>query len=154
METGDKAIDFTLFGTDKDGSEKEFKLSDFEGKNVVLFFYPMDDTPVCTIEASDFNDNLGLLENAAAIIGISADDVESHKSFKAKYGFDLILLSDPEGKVMGDYGVLNEDSLDKIIAKRTTFLIDKDGIIRKVWEHVAVDGHVEEVMKELKNFSI
>ncbi len=150
MQTGDKAKEFTLKGTDKDGSEKDFSLSDFEGQNIVLFFYPMDDTPVCTIEASAFNDNLPLLENAAVIIGVSADNQDSHKKFKEKYGLDLILLSDPEGKVMKEYDVLNDANPEKIMAKRTTFLIGKDGEIKKVWENVAVDGHVEEVLKELK----
>lgn len=151
METGEKAIDFKLMGIDKDGEEKEFTLDDFAGKNLVLYFYPMDDTPVCTIEANDFNDDLAILSSTVEVVGVSRDNLDSHKDFKGKYGLNFVLLSDPEGKMHEDYEALDDIDPEHKHTIRTTFLIDKDGIVRKIWRKVAINGHVEEVLKELKN---
>ena len=145
-----KAPDFELKGLDKDGKEKVFTLNDFNGKNLILYFYPMDDTPACTIEANDFNDNLPIINTVADVVGISRDNIESHKSFKEKYGLEFILLSDPDEKVHKAYGVINESAPEHKIMNRSTFLINKDGNIVKSWQKVAVNGHVEEVLKELK----
>lgn len=151
MNNGDKAPDFNLKGLDKDGNEKDFKLDDFKGKNLVLYFYPMDDTPACTIEANDFNDDLSPLEDVVEVVGVSRDDLESHKKFKEKYGLEFVLLSDPDETMHKAYEVIDETDLEHKIVNRSTFLIDKDGNIKKIWNKVAVNGHVEEVLKELKN---
>src|SRR5574344_410934 len=87
MNKGDKAPEFELKGIDKNGEEKDFKLSDFLGKNLVLYFYPKDDTPTCTIEANDFNDDLAHLADSITVVGVSRDDLDSHKKFKDKFGF-------------------------------------------------------------------
>lgn len=151
MNNGDKAPDFNLKGLDKDGNEKDFKLDDFKGKNLVLYFYPMDDTPACTIEANDFNDDLSPLEDVVEVVGVSRDDLESHKKFKEKYGLEFVLLSDPDETMHKAYEVIDETDPEHKIVNRSTFLIDKDGNIKKIWQKVAVNGHVEEVLKELKN---
>ena len=150
MEIGNIAPDFVLKGINKNGEIKEFKLYDYKEKKVIIFLYLKDDKPVCTIEANDFNNNLNNIETNAIIFGISADNSENHQKFKQKYGLDVTLLSDTTGEVLKLYDVLNENLPDKIMAKRTTFLIGKDGSIKKIWKDVAVDGHVEEVLKELK----
>lgn len=147
METGDKAIDFTLMGLDKDGEEKEYSLADFSGKNLVLYFYPKDDTPACTIEANDFNDDLTKLSETVQVVGVSRDGLDSHKKFMDKYGLEFVLLSDPDGKVHEAYGTLDDSEHKHVI--RSTFLIDKEGTVQKIWSKVAVNGHVEDVLKEL-----
>lgn len=151
MENGDKAPDFNAKGLDKEGNEKEFTLEDFKGKNLVLYFYPMDDTPACTIEANDFNDDLTPLKEVVEVVGVSRDDLDSHKDFKEKYGLEFVLLSDLDETMHKAYGVVDETDLEHKIVNRSTFLIDKDGNIKKIWRKVAVDGHVEEILKELKD---
>lgn len=151
MNNGDKAPEFNLKGLDKEGNEKDFTLDDFKGKNLVLYFYPMDDTPACTIEANDFNDDLAPLDDVVEVVGVSRDDIESHKNFKEKYGLEFVLLSDPDETMHKAYEVIDETDPEHKIVNRSTFLIDKDGNIKKIWSKVAVNGHVEEVLKELKN---
>lgn|SRR5574344_237351 len=149
MNKGDKAPEFELKGIDKNGEEKDFKLSDFLGKNLVLYFYPKDDTPTCTIEANDFNDDLAHLADSITVVGVSRDDLDSHKKFKDKFGLDFILLSDSDSAVHKMYGAIDDSNPEHEIVTRKTFLIDKDGNIRREWDKVAVDGHVEEILKEL-----
>ena len=146
MIENSKAPDFTL----KVDGNNEITLSNFTGKNVVLYFYPKDDTPGCTTEAKDF-------ANAAAefaslntvVIGISKDTVASHDKFKAKYSLPFILASDITCEISKMYGVWIEKSMfgKKYFGiDRSTFLIDKNQIIKKIWRKVSVTGHVKEVL--------
>jgi thioredoxin-dependent peroxiredoxin len=147
---GDKAPALKL----PDETGKTVSLSDFKGKKVVLYFYPKDATPGCTTQACDFRDNLNRLTKAGAVVfGISADSVESHKKFKEKQGLNFPLLSDPDKKAIEAYGVWQEKSLygRKFMGiVRTTFVIDENGRIAKVFPKVKVAGHVDEVLAALK----
>ena len=146
---GDLAPDFKLQSTEG----KEISLKEFRGKQVVLYFYPKDDTPGCTREACDFRDNLARARAKGAVVfGISHDSLESHGRFKEKYDLPFTLLSDPEKKVTEAYGVYKQKSLyGKLFMgiERTTFVIDKGGRIKKIFPRVKVDGHVEEVLQAL-----
>lgn len=148
INKGDKAPDFTLKGIDKNGNDFEFSLSKHMGKTTVLFFYPKDDTPVCTMESRDFSD-VAHIEPYADIIGISRDDIESHKKFYKKYDLKVALLSDTDESVHKLYGAINDKGEDGHI-NRSTFLINKDGEVVRVWNHVQIDGHVEEVIRAIK----
>lgn len=146
LRAGDKAPGFTL----RDGGEEEVSLSDFSGKKVVLYFYPKDDTPGCTTEAMDFSRARDqFAQNNTIVIGISKDSCASHAKFSDKHNLDVVLLSDPDHQVQEAYGVWQEKSMmgKKYMGTlRTTFLINEDGIIEKIWENVKVPGHVEEVL--------
>jgi peroxiredoxin Q/BCP len=145
------APDFTL---DTDGNSS-LTLSELRGKNVVLYFYPKDDTPGCTIEAKDFSDNLKLFElEETVIIGISKDTIESHDKFKAKYCLPFTLASDANSTVCEAYGTWVEKNMygKKYMGiQRDTFLIDKTGKIRKIWRKVKVEGHASEVLQYVRN---
>lgn len=145
LNTGDIAPEFSL-PTDGNG---EVKLSDFKGQKVVLYFYPKDNTPGCTTESCNFRDEKKDFEKLnAAIIGISKDSVKKHDNFKAKYDLNFPLASDEESDVCERYGVWTEKSMygKKFFGiERSTFLIDEDGKIEKIWRKVKVNGHVEEV---------
>ena len=149
MEEGKKAPDFTALN--QDGTK--IKLSSFRGKkNVVLFFYPRDMTPGCTTEACDFRDNKASFKNTV-ILGVSADIQEKHTKFIEKYSLSFDLISDPDRKVLGKYGVWQEKSLygKKFMGiVRSTFIIDKKGVIQKIFTKVKVKGHVEKVLAALK----
>ena len=147
-----KAPDFELQGLDAQGNEKTFRLSDFKGQNIVLYFYPKDNTPGCTQEACDFRDNFNRLTSKAIVIGVSADSIESHKNFREKQGINFILLSDPKHNLLEQYEAWGEKkTYGKLFMGtiRSTFIIDKDGQIKKIWKNVKVNGHVDEVLKEL-----
>jgi thioredoxin-dependent peroxiredoxin len=148
-KAGSKAPAFKL----SDDSGKTVSLSDFKGKKVILYFYPKDSTPGCTTESCDFRDNLNrFVKSGAAVLGISADSVESHKRFKEKQGLNFPLLSDPDHKALDAYGVWQEKSLygRKFMGiVRTTFVIDGEGKIAKVFPKVKVNGHVDEVLAAL-----
>lgn len=150
VEIGKKAPDFTLLSQDNN----IVKLSDFKGKDVVLYFYPKDDTPGCTSEACNFRDNLDMFLNLnAVVIGISPDSVESHKKFATKYNLPFLLLADPEKKVLKKYGVWKEKSLygkKYMGVERTTYIIDKEGKVKKVFQKVKVNNHHNEVIEALK----
>ena len=151
IEEGKPAPDFSLPAT----GGKEFKLSDYQGKkNVVVYFYPKDDTPGCTKEACDFRDSYKKFEKAdAVILGVSADPDSSHEKFRKKYGLPFILLSDETKEVIKKYGVWKEKSMygKKYMGiERTTFIIDKEGKIRKIFPKVKVESHWEEVLAALK----
>lgn len=151
---GMKAPEFCLDGIDEAGQEKEICLSDLlrQAKDIVLYFYPKDNTPGCTQEACDFRDNLNRITTKAVVVGISKDSISSHKEFREKQGLNFPLLSDPDHKVLEAYGAWGEKVLyGKTTAGtvRTTFLIGKDGKIRKMWTKVKVKGHVDEILKEL-----
>jgi thioredoxin-dependent peroxiredoxin len=149
LSAGDKAPAFSL----RDEAGRLVSLKDFAGKTLVLYFYPKDSTPGCTQESCDFRDNLNRLKAAgAAVAGVSADSVESHKRFKEKQGLNFPLLSDPDHKALDAYGVWAEKSLygRKFMGiVRTTFVIDGKGVIRKVFPKVSVKGHVDEVLAAL-----
>ena len=153
LAAGDKA---PLFSLPADGG-KTLALGNLKGKTVVLYFYPKDDTPGCTIEAKDFRDYMKDFEKLnTTIIGVSKDSVKSHDAFKQKYCLPFPLLSDESGKMCEEYGVWVEKSMygKKYMGiERTTFLIDKDGVIRNVWRKVSVDNHVKEVFGAVKELS-
>lgn len=146
---GAKAPAFKL----SDDSGKAVSLSDFKGRKVILYFYPKDSTPGCTTESCDFRDNVNrFAKSGAAVLGLSADSVASHQRFKAKYGLNFPLLSDPDHKALDAYGVWQEKSLygRKFMGiVRTTFIIDEDGRIARVFPRVKVGGHVDEVLAAL-----
>lgn len=142
---GDKAPDFSL---PSDGG-KTISLSALKGKNVVLYFYPKDDTPGCTVEAKDFRDTIKDFEKLnTVILGVSKDSVDSHDAFKKKYCLPFALIS-ADGDMCEAYGVWKEKSMygkTYMGIERTTFLIDKTGKIANLWRKVKVDGHVAEVL--------
>jgi peroxiredoxin Q/BCP len=150
VNIGDKAPDFTM-PTDGNGS---VTLSELRGKPVVLYFYPKDDTTGCTAEACGFRDNVPAYgKTGVVVIGVSRDSVASHDRFKAKYELPFILASDGDGKVTEAYGVWVEKSMygrKYMGIDRSTFLIDKDGVVRGEWRKVRVPGHVAEVVKAVQ----
>ena len=145
---GQVAPDFTLPGV----GGRAVSLSDFRGKqNVVLYFYPKDDTPGCIKEACSFRDLEAEFEDAGAVIlGVSVDNVRSHERFAAKHSLPFPILSDEDNSVVTAYDVWKERSMHGktyMGTERTTFAIDKRGIVRKVWPKVKVEGHVDEVLE-------
>jgi len=150
LEVGDKAPPFTLPAD----AGSEISLSGLRGKTVVLYFYPKDDTSGCTAEAIAFSRDAKAFKQAGAVvIGISKDSVASHDKFKAKHGLAVTLASDEETKVAQAYGVWGEKSMygrRYMGIERATFLIDGNGVIRKIWRKVKVPGHPEEVLAAIK----
>jgi len=145
-----KAPDFELL--DENGIPH--RLSDYFGTPLVLYFYPKDDTPGCTTEACNFRDNYNAFQKAnTTILGVSTDSVKSHKKFKEKYQLPFPLLADTDHKVVEQYGVWTEKNMmgKKYMGiARTTYLIDKEGKIAKVFEGVKPAEHSREVLKELE----
>ncbi len=144
---GEKAPDFALA---RDGAG-ELGLKDFRGRKLVLYFYPKDDTPGCTQEAIEFNGLLAAFEQAgAAVVGVSPDAPKSHDKFKRKHGLTLPLVSDEARSMLEAYGVWVEKSMygrKYMGVARTTFLIDGEGLVRRVWEKVKVPGHARAVLE-------
>ncbi len=126
---------------------REVSLSDHKGKKVILYFYPKDNTPGCTTEAKEFRDNVKEFEREnAVILGVSKDSVKSHQQFKQKYALPFTLLSDPEGKVLDLYGVWKKKSLygrTFLGTERTTFLINEEGVVEKVYRKVKAKAHAQ-----------
>jgi len=149
VDIGDGAPDFALMSDEG----KEVSLSDYRGKRVVLYFYPKDGTPGCTKEAQGFRDLADeFAKENAVIIGVSKDSVKSHQRFKAKHNLPFALLSDPEGDVLDLYGVWKQKSMygrTFMGTERTTFLIDKEGVVRKVYRKVKVKGHAPYGLKSI-----
>ena len=149
LKENSSAPDFAL----KDQNDKLHKLSDYKGKNIVLYFYPKDDTPGCTLEACSFRDNYSEFKKKGIIvIGVSVDDEKSHKKFVDKYKLPFILLADLEKKVVKKYGVWGEKSFmgkKYMGTTRTTFIIDKNFKIMKIFPKVSVVGHVKEILNAL-----
>jgi peroxiredoxin Q/BCP len=147
---GTMAPDFTL----PDQEAKEVTLSSLRGQPVVLYFYPKDDTPGCTTEACAFRDARAEYEAAGArVIGVSPDDVKSHGKFIKKHELNFTLLADVGAKVCSAYGVWKEKSMygkTFMGVERTTFLIDRDGVVRKVFPKVKIDGHATAVLDAIK----
>ncbi len=153
IELGAKAPDFTL--TADDGSK--IKLSTLKGQPVVLYFYPRDDTPGCTKEACAFRDAKKQLAAAGAkLLGVSTDDVASHIRFRDKYKLNFPLLADPDHKVAEKYGAWREKNMygkKSMGIQRSTYLIDAEGKVARVWQRVQVDGHDEKVLAALKELA-
>jgi thioredoxin-dependent peroxiredoxin len=155
MVSVDLAPDFVLQGILENGDIKTFTLDELlsQGKYLVLYFYPKDDTPGCTTEACDFRDNIGELKKIAVVVGVSADTIESHQKFARKYGLPFPLLSDPDKKVIIAYRAFGQKSLyGKLVPGiiRSTFIISTDKKIVKAWSQVSAKGHVADVLAELK----
>ena len=151
-EVGQPAPDFNLASTD----DRDVRLSDFKGKQaVVLYFYPRDDTPGCTVEACSFRDLRSLFhEHAAEILGVSTDSIKSHKKFQQKYQLTFPLLADPDHAVADQYGVWQHKRFmgrEYLGIARTTFVIDKSGTIKAVFPNVKVEGHADKVLEALKS---
>ena len=151
LEVGKKAPDFSLLNQD----EKKISLKDYVGQKVVLYFYPKDDTSGCTKEACSFSDDLSKFSKIdAVVLGVSPDSVKSHKKFSEKYKLKFDLLVDDEKKVVEKYGVWKEKSMygrKYMGVERTTFIIDENGKIKKIFNKVKVDGHNKEVLEALKD---
>jgi peroxiredoxin Q/BCP len=147
LQEGQKAPTFT--GVDQHGNK--ISLSDFKGQKVVLFFYPEDDTPTCTIQACNLRDNHSALKQAGfKVIGISPNDVQSHKKFEEKFNLPFTLLADPQHKIINKYGVWGMKNLygrDYMGLHRTTFVIDEKGMIKKIFLRPKNKAHAEEIMK-------
>lgn len=152
LKVGDRAVEFSLAGNDG----VVISLSQFRGKKVVLYFYPKDDTPGCTVEACSFRDVYDeILEAGAVVIGVSPDGTESHGKFRNKFNLPFYLVSDSDHQVAEAYGAWGEKSFlgKKYMGiLRSTFIIDGEGMIRKVYPKVTPNGHAEEVLNALKGF--
>ena len=150
LAEGDKVPSFEL----QDADGKTVKSSEFKGKKFVVYFYPRDFTPGCTIEADEFSKEYKKFQKiGATIIGISTDSVESHKKFVEKMGIPYVLLSDPESEVSKKFGVWGKKQFmgrEYMGIQRSTFLVDEKGKIFKVYPSVKPKGHAEEVLAALK----
>jgi peroxiredoxin Q/BCP len=150
LKIGDKAIEFKA----KSAEGKDISLSDFKGKKIVLYFYPKDNTPGCTTEACGFRDVYDyILEAGAVVIGVSPDNEASHVKFRDKFGLPFYLLSDDEHKIAEMYGAWGEKkSYGKTYMGiiRSTFIINEDMVIQKVFPKVSPEGHAEEILDLLR----
>ncbi len=137
--------------------EKTFQLADCKGKNLVVYFYPKDNTSGCTREGQDFRDNYSKFKrNKAIVVGVSRDSLKSHENFKAKQEFPFDLLSDQDEALCALFDVIKEKNMygRKVMGiERSTFLIDSDGKLRKEWRKVKVDGHVEDVLAAVRELN-
>jgi peroxiredoxin Q/BCP len=151
LKEGQKAPDFSL----ESSEGKKISLKDYKGKkNVVLYFYPKDMTPGCTTEACSFRDNLARVQKEdTVILGVSTDDLKSHDKFIEKHKLNFPLLADTDKDVVNAYGVWKKKSMygrEYMGIERSTFIIDKEGKIAKIFSKVKVDGHTDEVLTALK----
>ncbi|MBE2188866.1 MAG: peroxiredoxin [Desulfobulbaceae bacterium] len=151
LEIGSKAPDFTA----KVNSRDNFNLHDNLGKWLVLYFYPQDDTETCTKQACDFRDNMERITSAGAnVVGVSPDGVSSHEKFKSKYNLNFQLIADESKEICNLYCVVGEKSMfgKKYIGIiRTTYIIDPNGVIKKVYDNVRLKGHIDKVIADLKS---
>jgi peroxiredoxin Q/BCP len=149
VEEGQQAPDFEL-GTDEG---KRVRLSDLRGQPIVLYFYPKDDTPGCTVQASEIRDDWSAFEERGAVVlGVSPDDEDSHAKFKSKYSLPFTLLADPDHRVADQYGVWGEREYagKKYMGiNRSTFVIDREGRVAKTLYGVKPQGHAEKVLAAL-----
>lgn len=147
LTEGTKAPAFK--GKNQDG--QTVSLADYKGKRLVIYFYPEDGTPTCTVQACNLRDNYGLLKNAGfEILGISPDDVKKHKSFEEKFDLPFTLIADPKHQIINRYGVWGEKQLygrKYMGLHRTTFVIDEKGIIRKIFLKPKSKSHAEEILQ-------
>lgn len=149
LKAGDKAPDFTA----KNQNDKEIKLSDYRGKKVVLYFYPKDNTPGCTVEACNLRDNISALKAAGyVVLGVSKDDVKSHSKFVNKFELPFDLVADPDKTIMNDYGVWGEKKFlgrTYMGTNRVTYIIDENGIIERVIDKVKTKDHTKQILEEV-----
>jgi peroxiredoxin Q/BCP len=149
LEEGKKAPAFKL----KNQNGEIVSLSDFKGKNIVLYFYPKDNTSGCTAEACSFRDDFPKFEKTdAVILGVSPDSIDSHKKFEQKYNLNFSLLSDEKKEVLEKYNVWKEKSMygrKYMGVERTTYIIDPEGKIKKIFRKVKVNGHNKDVLDAL-----
>jgi peroxiredoxin Q/BCP len=147
LTEGNKAPDFKT--TDQNGNL--ISLKDYRGKKVVLYFYPEDDTPTCTIQACNLRDNYSMLiRKGIVVLGVSPDNIKSHKNFEEKFEIPFTLLVDEEKKIIDKYGVWGEKNLygrKYMGLYRTTFLIDEKGVIRKIFKKPRSKIHTQEILK-------
>jgi peroxiredoxin Q/BCP len=150
LKPGDKAPDFRLPST----SGNESALKDYRGRKLVLYFYPKDNTPGCTVEACDFRDNMARVRRTGAeVLGVSKDSLTSHDRFREKFELPFDLLTDSDNTVATAYGAFGEKTMygKKVMGTiRSTFLIDEKGNIERIWSPVKVKGHVDQVLGVLR----
>ncbi len=153
VTVGKPAPDFALPAT----GGNTLKLSEFKGGNVVLYFYPRDNTPGCTLEGQNFRDEQAKFKKLdTVVLGVSRDSVKAHESFKSQEGFTFDLLSDEDEQVCKLYDVMKMKNMygkQVMGIERSTFLIDKTGVLRNEWRKVKVEGHVDEVLEAVKALS-
>jgi peroxiredoxin Q/BCP len=129
---------------------------DLQGTRFVLYFYPRDNTPGCTVESNDFRDlHSKFKRRKVRVIGISRDTLKSHERFKEKFGFPFELIADPDETICNQFGVMKDKNMygKKVRGiERSTFLVDENGVLLKEWRKVKVDGHAQEVLDSLKDF--
>jgi len=150
LQEGDKAPAFT----GRDSRDNSVSLSQFRGRRLVLYFYPEDDTPTCTVQACNLRDNHALLEaHGYAVVGVSPDDVASHDTFRAKFSLPFTLVADPAHKIINKYGVWGEKNLygrKYMGLHRTTFVIDEKGIIAKIFLRPRSSNHAGEILQAMR----
>lgn len=153
LQEGDKAPAFN--GKDQNGNT--VSLNDYKGQKIILYFYPQDDTPTCTVQACNLRDNFALLKKEGfAILGVSPDDIEKHKKFESKFQLPFTLLADPQHTIIDKYGVWGEKQLygrKYMGLHRTTFVIDEKGVIRKIFLRPKNKQHAEEIVKAWKEMN-
>lgn len=153
IEIGTQVPNFKLAST----GGKTVSLSEFQGKTVVLYFYPKDDTPGCTLEGQDFRDHAADFQKLnAVVLGVSRDNVSSHEKFKDKYELNFDLLADEDETLCNMFDVIKEKNMyGKQVRgiERSTFLVDNQGVLRQAWRKVKVDGHVTAVIDAVKQLS-
>ena len=151
VNIGKKVPPFSLPAT----GDKNVSLKDFKGTHLVIYFYPKDNTPGCTLEGQDFSDRYSEFRKAgAAILGVSRDSLKAHENFKARQGFPFDLLSDAEETLCRQFDVIHEKNMygRKVMGiVRSTFLIDSNGVLQKEWRKVKVKGHADEVLEAVKS---
>jgi len=151
-QMGNTLPDITLPAT----GNQEINLASLKGKNVVLYFYPRDNTPGCTQEGQDFREHYAAFQaNNTIILGVSRDTVRKHENFKAKYDFPFELLADVEEQLCQLFSVMKDKNMfgKKVRGiERSTFLYDHEGKLRQIWRKVKIDGHVEEILSAINNF--
>jgi len=149
VQPGRKVPDFTAEATGG-----TFRLSDHKGRNVVIYFYPRDNTPGCTREGQDFRDNHARFRrNKTVVVGVSRDSLKSHENFKTRQAFPFELISDPDETLCRMFDVIREKNMygRKVMGiERSTFLIDAKGVLRREWRKVKVPGHVDEVLDAVR----
>ena len=147
LKEGDKAPAFQA----KDQNGKKVSLSEYKGKKVVLYFYPEDDTPTCTVQACNLRDNYALLKkNGFEVIGVSPNDEKSHKKFETKFNLPFTLLADPDHTIIDKYGVWGEKQMfgnKNMGVNRTTFVINEKGIISRIFLRPKNKAHAEEIVE-------
>ena len=150
VSVGKKVPDFSIAAT----GGQSVSLKDYRGKNLVVYFYPKDSTPGCTLEGQDFRDQLSKFKRQKTVVfGVSRDSLSSHERFREKQGFNFDLLSDPDEKLCRLFDVIREKNMygRKVMGiERSTFLIDPQGVLRQEWRKVRVKGHVAEVLDAVK----